>query len=70
MTYDEGASSIAAYQQNLVGFFGQSRETRAELVRFAVRNERLGISFEESSGIIAQYTTTLGMSTDAAPGIY
>ena len=66
MTYDEGASSIAAYQQNLVGFFGQSRETRAELVRFAVRNERLGISFEESSGIIAQYTTTLGMSTDAA----
>ncbi len=66
MTYDEGVSSIAAYQQNLVGFFGQSRETRAELVRFAVRNERLGISFEESSGIIAQYTTTLGMSTDAA----
>lgn len=66
MTYDEGASSIAAYQQNLVGFFGQSRETRAELVRFAVRNERLGISFEESSGIIDQYTSVLGMSTDAA----
>jgi len=66
LTYEEGGAALAAYQQNLVGFFGQSRETRAELVRFAVRNERLGISFEESGQLIDQYTSVLGMSTDAA----
>jgi hypothetical protein len=66
LTYEEGGAALAAYQQNLVGFFGQSRETRAELVRFAARNERLGISFEESGQLIDQYTSVLGMSTEAA----